>query len=361
MASHTVRGSMESAGEASCLPASGPFTQSSSRPYVGLLAGWTGLRNFSGVRKAPGLHGHRGARGLRPENTLPGFARALEIGVDSLELDVALTADGAVVATHDLVVSAVKCRDTAPETPGDPLFPYTGQPVYRLTLAQLKTLDCGVRRPGDFDSDPFLPTQLPIPGSPMPTLDEVIELVHRYGADTVRLTVELKSDPTRPDLTADPDVFTARVCEVLAEYGMTTRATLQSFDWRIVDAAARYAPQSARAALVENETLGPGSPWLAGLDLAGFGGDVAAAAAEIGATTFSPEHVLVTDELLDRAARHGLPVVVWTVNEEADMRRLIDTGVAGIITDYPDRLRTVMEGHGLPLPAAYPKPGLVNA
>lgn len=305
-------------------------------------------------------HGHRGARGLRPENTLPAFAHALEVGVDALELDVTLSADGVVVATHDPHISPYTCRDTAPHGPDDPHFPYVGRPVSRLTVGRLKTLDCGVARPGG-EPDHFAHTQLPVPGARMPTLAEVAKLLRRYDARSVRLTVELKTDPTGTHETPHPDELTGRVAETLAAHGLTDRVTVQSFDWRVLRRAAIDLPDATRAALVERKSLRSCSPWLAGLDPADFGGDPAAAAAEIGAHRLAPDQAMVDADLVASARSRGMPVIVWTVNTEPDMHRMIEAGVDGIITDYPDRLRTVMAAHGMPLPPAYPDPYLIPA
>lgn len=305
-------------------------------------------------------HGHRGARGLRPENTLPSFAHALEVGVDALELDVTMSADGVVVTTHDPHISPFTCRDTAPYGPDDPHFPYVGRPVAHLSLGMLKTLDCGMALPGG-EPDKFVHTQVPVPGARMPTLAEVAKLLRRYGADTVRLTVELKTDPTGAHETPDPAELTGRVAETLARHDLTDRVTVQSFDWRVLRHAARELPDAIRAALVERLTVRPGTPWLAGLDPAAFGGDIVATAAEVAAHRLAPEQAMVDDGLVAAARARGMPVIVWTVNTEDDMRRMIEAGVDGIITDYPDRLRTVMEAHGMPLPRAYPDPYLVPA
>lgn len=307
------------------------------------------------------LQGHRGARGLRPENTLPAFARALEIGVTTLELDVGVSRDGAVVVSHDPVLSPLKCADTVPAAPGDPTFPYVGKPLAELDLAQVQTIDCGTRRPKDPDHDPFVADQLPVPGTWMPTLAEVFELVDRYATDDVRFNIETKVRPAHPELTTDPETFTARVAEVVEEYRMAGRSTLQSFDWRTLLWAARLAPEMARAALVDRRTLAPGSPWLAGRDLADFGGDVSAAAVAVGATVLSPDYVVLDDDMMAAARRRDLPVVTWTVNEPEEITRLAGVGVDGIITDFPDRARVVLQACGIELPAAYPEPALVIA
>ncbi|MBA9002420.1 glycerophosphodiester phosphodiesterase family protein [Thermomonospora cellulosilytica] len=289
------------------------------------------------------VHGHRGARGLRPENTLPGFAHALRLGVDAVELDVGLTADGVVVVNHDQSLSAVTATDTAPAVPGDPLFPYVGRDIRDLTLAQVKTVDAGMRRlgPGQ-DSDPFVLTQLPMPGTRVPTLAEVCGLLH--GLPAVRPAVELKTDPGWPD--DEIRRFVAAVAEVLDDFALLSRSRLLAFDWRVLVEAHRQAPQATRVALVERKTLVPGTEWLAGLSPE----DPAAAAVAVGAGILSPEHHLVTSQLVHDAHGLGLPVAVWTVNDPADMARFVEYGVDAIVTDYPDRLRRVLTAYGLPLP-----------
>lgn len=290
--------------------------------------------------------------GLRPENTLAAFAHALELGVDALELDVGLSSDGEAVITHDPVISATTSRDTAAAFTGDPQYPYVGRRLAELTLHQLRTLDVGGRRQSG-PADPFLGTQVPVPGSRMPTLAEVTGLLRTYRADRVRLTVELKSVAGESGLTAPPYALTERVVQVLAEQDFLHRVSLQSFDWRVLRHARELVPAVPRNALFEPKTLVPGSPWLDGRDLADFGGDVAAAAAAAGADALAPRHDLVDADLIARAWERGLPVVAWTVNEPGDMGRLIDLGVSGLITDFPNRLRAVMLDHGMRLPRAY--------
>ncbi|MBO3745889.1 glycerophosphodiester phosphodiesterase [Streptosporangiaceae bacterium NEAU-GS5] len=300
------------------------------------------------------LHGHRGARGLRPENTLPGLAYALELGVDALEFDVALTADRQLVLTHDLTVSALTSADTATAGETDDMFPYVGKPILALTLAQLRTLEVGVRRPRGAD-DPFALTQVPVPDTRMPTLGAVLGLVDAFGADRVRLNVELKSDPARPGLTPDPREFTELVVAELDRHDRLDRCSLLSFDWRVLEAARKLVP--SRYALVEADTMAP--EWMNGLVLADFDGDLAAAADAVGATTLSPDRSLVlsadrslvNEVLITSAALRGMQVVVWTVNDPAEASMLIDLGVSGIVTDYPDRMRELWAERGMPLPA----------
>lgn len=288
------------------------------------------------------IHGHRGARGLRPENTLPGFAHAFELGVDAVELDVGLTADGVVVLSHDQTVSPITCTDTGPVTPGDPLYPYVGRPIRSLTLDRFKTLDAGVRQTTDVD--PYLFTQLPMPGTPPPTLAEVCALLRLYDSNRLGLAIELKTDPSWPDEAVQ--AFVAAVAAVVEAHGLVRRSRVLGFDWRVLTAACDLAPGLGRVALVEPKTVVPGSPWLAGLPA----DDYLASAVMAGATVLSPDHEMVTPELVFDAHTLGLPVAPWTVNDEQEMSRLLEYGVDAMVTDYPTRLRTVMTTYGLPLP-----------
>ncbi|MGP4026209.1 glycerophosphodiester phosphodiesterase family protein [Actinomadura sp. 3N407] len=272
------------------------------------------------------VHGHRGARGLRPENTLAGFVHALELGVDAVEFDVGVSADGVVVLNHDQALSPVNLTDTAPVRPGDAAFPYVGKPIRELTLAQLRTVDAGVRRHEAF-------TQTPVPGARIPTLAEACALL--APAD-VKLAVELKTDPTWP--IGDVRRLTAAVAGILTSAGLTRRARLLAFDWRVLAEARRHHPEFTRVALIERKTLVPGTPWLAGLPPE----DPVSAAAAIGAAVLSPEHAVTTPGLVERAHAQGLQVAVWTVNMPEDMTRFIKYGADALVTDYPDRVHTVL-------------------
>ncbi|GAA0358486.1 glycerophosphodiester phosphodiesterase [Actinoallomurus spadix] len=270
------------------------------------------------------IQGHRGARGLWPENTIAGFARTLELGVDVLELDVALTADGVPVLHHDQALNPGTVRDRGPCRPGDPLYPYAGRPIRELTLAQVKTLDAGIL------NTRFEATQTPIPGAEVPTLAELCELVAPHD---VRLSVEIKTDPSWPDI----ETITVAAVKVLESYGLLERVRLLAFDWRVLGVARELLPGGQRVALVEPDTLD--ASWMAGRDPAG---GLIAAAADAGATMLSPKRVMVVPELVAAAHARNLRVVPWTVNDPAEMRRLIAFGVDAIVTDYPDRLRTVL-------------------
>lgn len=260
------------------------------------------------------VHGHRGARGLRPENTLPGFVHALEVGVDVIELDVGLSADGVVVLNHDQALSPKNLTDTAPVRPGDPAFPYVGKLIRDLTLPQLRTVDAG-------------------DGAGIPTLTETCALL--APAD-VRLSVELKTDPSwRP---AEIERLTAAVTDILTSHDLAGRARLLAFDWRVLTTARRDHPEFGRVALLERKTLAADTRWLAGHSP----NDPVSAAQAVGADALSPEHALTTPALVDEAHAADLQLIVWTVNTPEDMTRFIKYGVDAIVTDYPDRLNHVL-------------------
>ncbi|MDO3700326.1 glycerophosphodiester phosphodiesterase family protein [Micromonospora sp. C28SCA-DRY-2] len=319
------------------------------------------------------VQAHRGGLGLRVENTLAAFGKALQLGVSTLELDVQITEDGQAVVTHDRRVSGAKCVDTAPVTPGDPEFPYVGRYVNTLTLAQVRTLDCGSRTLAD------KPGQLAVPGARMPLLREVFALVKRYRADDVTLNVETKVEAGAPTETAPREQFVQVTAAEIRRAGLLRQVTVQSFDWGALMRMRQVEPRLPLVALTNYDFLQTGrpgaSPWLGGLDIDDFDGDPVRAVRSFGADAFSPVHGFpqngkvtdpdyrpyVTREMVARAHRHGLKVVPWTVDDVPTMAKLIDDGVDGIITDYPDRLRGLLAQRGHRPPTAYASPFDVQA
>src|SRR6201991_1741205 len=295
------------------------------------------------------LESHRGGRGLRPENTLASFGNALRLGVSTLELDTGVTKDGVVVVSHERKISSLECSG-----------PHVGKLVKDLTLKQIKQLDCGTRRPDVPSTDPFVGTQEAVPGTKMPTLAEVFELANRYKASGVQFNIETKIDPTLPKETVGPATFARKVTDVIKRYKMTKRSLIQSFDWRTLVQARKLSPSLRRVALAQKTTVFKGTKWTAGLKIGsnpfGDGSLALVVKDDLKAHVLSPLFTDTTDRLIKSAHNRGLTVIPWTVNEKADMRSLIRRNVDGIITDYPDRLREVMEAEGLDLPDAIASP-----
>ncbi len=299
------------------------------------------------------LEAHRGGRALRPENTLPSFANALSMGVDTLELDMGVTKDGVIVVSHERGLNPDLARGP------DGRYIATGIPYVKLTLAEVKKYDVGQIRPGS-DYAARFPEQLAIPGTRIPTLAEVFQLVRRSGDHHVRLNIETKIDPTHPEESLDPQSFVTAVLSLLRREHFADRVMIESFDWRTLLLVQKQAPEIPTVYLTqqqqpeENIYLDKSSPWTAGFDPVKYGGSVPRAVKAAGGRIWSPLYEDVTPASIAEAHRLGLPVIVWTVNDPRDMSRLIDMGVDGIISDRPDLLRTVAASRGITLPRPAP-------
>nr|WP_212761660.1 alpha/beta hydrolase [Nocardia uniformis] len=304
----------------------------------------------------PRITAHRGGRALWAENTLGAFDNAMRLGVDSIELDVGMTRDGVPVIHHDQNIDGGTARDTDPVRPNDREYPYVGKAIGDLDFDQIRTLDTGVTHEG------FADTQDPLRGSRIPSLEEAARLAAGRG---VTLDVEIKVDPSWSDARVRQLVLAT--AEIMNSHGVPYR--MRSFDWRVLAEAAALpdsmTPPLDRVALISPRTATPA--WMNGRDAGvsvrdrlrgmlaqrlgrphAFGGDIPGAARAAGATVVSPDGSMVTPEFMSLAS--DLPVSVWTVNSRADMTRLIDLGVAELITDRPDLLRTVLSDRGMELP-----------
>ncbi len=177
-------------------------------------------RNLSGFD----LQAHRGGRGETTEESLRAFAKALELGVSTLELDIVITKDGQPMVWHDPTIDAEKCADTGPAFAGDPQYPYVGKLVHELTLVQIRTLDCG-KRLAEF------PRAEVVRGNKIATLPEVFALADSYRAG-VRYNIETKVEADNPSRSADPQQFVDVILAAIRSAGKVDRVEIQSFDWR---------------------------------------------------------------------------------------------------------------------------------
>ncbi|MDE1883513.1 MAG: glycerophosphodiester phosphodiesterase [Rhodospirillales bacterium] len=280
------------------------------------------------------VFGHRGARGLLPENTLAGFTHAEHLRLTGVELDIAVTADGIPVAHHDLRLHPDIARDKSGVYVGG------AAPLIRtLTFQQLNTYDVGRLRKGSDYAAKF-PEQVPVEGARVPALGDIFS-----ACPVLDFLVEIKSDPQRPDETPPPGQLVQVVVRVLRRANRS--AMLCAFDWRVLQDAAIQAPSLRRCCLTAPETVGNAGLWFGGTRLEAFGGSVPRAVASTGAMAWAPFH-----ETLDAPQRHeaqhlGLAVLAWTVNEPADIHRMIDLAVDGIISDRPDRVQAILAARGV--------------
>jgi glycerophosphoryl diester phosphodiesterase len=253
------------------------------------------------------VQGHRGARGHLPENTLPGFQRALELGATTLELDVGVTRDGVVVVHHDRALNPDVARGPGGEWIGAP-----GPLIKDLTFEELQRYDVGRLRPGSQYARRF-PHQQPLDGVRIPRLAEVLALRAHFN-------IETKVSPEAPHETLAPEPFALALIAEVRKAGATTRTTIQSFDWRTLKVVEREAPEIATVYLTGSRNADP-------LAVHAAGGRI-----------WSPEHATLTPHKAARARQLGLKLVPWTVNEPADIARMLELKVDGIISDYPDRV-----------------------
>jgi glycerophosphoryl diester phosphodiesterase len=290
------------------------------------------------------LQAHAGGRGEATGESLRAFAKSIEIGVSTLELDINITKDRQPLVWHDPIIEPQQCADTGPASAGDPSYPYVGKLVHDLTLAQLRTLDCG--KPNS-----QFPHAEVVRGNRIATLPEVFALAESSRAG-VRYNIETKVAADRPAVSAEPQEFVDVVLAAVRAAGKADRVEIQSFDWRTLPLVQQAEPSIPLVALWNEQTWVPDSPWLAGVNPTVVG-DPVIGAKLVGATILSPDYSLVDKHLVDRTHSLGLSIISWTVDDANDMRAQIAAGVDGIITNYPAVLRTVMAELGLPLPPAY--------
>jgi len=305
-----------------------------------LLVALIGLAMVSPAH-ALDLQGHRGARGLLPENTLAAFERALEIGVTTLELDCGVTKDGVVVIAHDRTLNPDFTRDAT-----GAWLEGAGPAISQLTYAELRRYDVGRIRPSTSYARRF-PRQRPVDGARIPRLDDLFELVRARGNATVRFNIETKISPLAPGETVSADAFTQALLAAIDRANLRTRVTIQSFDWRTLQMMQKAAPAiptaylTAESSAPHNVSIQSATPWTAGFDARDYGGSVPGTIKAAGGAVWSPDYRDLTRERVREAQSMGLKVIPWTVNDEAEMRRLIAWGVDGIISDYPDVLAAV--------------------
>lgn len=312
-----------------------------------LAAAWNpGVLPTAAAAQLPAfdLQAHRGGRGETTEESLRAFAKSVELGVSTVELDIVLTKDGQPMVWHDPKIQSDKCNDTGPASPGDPQYPYVGKLVHDLTLAQIRTLDCG-KRLSDF------PRAEVVQSNKIATLPDVFAVTDSYRAD-IRYDVETKVEADEPADSASPQQSVDVILAAIRAAGKINNVEIESFDWRTLPMVHQAEPSIPLVALWDETKWTPGSPWLAGINPAVVG-DPLVGARMVGASIASPDYKQADAAFIDRAHAMGLKVIPWTVDDADTMRAEIAGGVDGMITDFPTLLRSVMAQLGMPLPPAF--------
>lgn len=268
--------------------------------------------------------GHRGARGLMPENTVQAFIEALKYPVTTLELDVAISKDSQVVVSHEPWMSHHICAhpDASPVTENqeDSLL------IFQMTYDQIQQYDCGTRGNERF------PEQEPVPAV-KPTLWAVVEAVRRYCEENdrslPRYNIEIKSRPEWDGVrTPAPATFARLVLAEVKALGIGARSCIQSFDERSLRAVHEQQPGMTLALLIDNP-----NGVVQNIEALGFTPEI-----------YSPYYRMVAANVVDTVHDQGMLIIPWTVNEVEEMKTLIEMGVDGIITDYPNKIAEASAG-----------------
>lgn len=271
----------------------------------------------------PEVYGHRGCRGLLPENTIPGFIKATELGVDWLELDVVISGDGQVVVSHEPWMSHRICLRPGGDSIGTD--EERSLNIFRMSLSEIQGYDCGSLAHPDF------PEQAP-QAARKPALREVVEAVDDHAMTNSLAApgfmIEIKSDPALYGAYQPiPAEFARIVVETLDSLGIADRCVVQSFDPAVLEVMHAERPDITVAFLVENE-----AGWKENLKRLSFEPDI-----------YSPHFSLIDAEDVEKLHKRNVEVVVWTVNEREDINAVLGLGVDGIISDYPDRVIELLE------------------
>ena len=274
-------------------------------------------------RDPPEVHGHRGCRGLLPENTVPAFLKAAELGCDWIEMDVVASGDGQLVVSHEPWMSHRICLDAN----GDSIAAEHERllNIHAMAAADLVQFDCGSRPHPDFPQQERVAVSKPLLSEAVRTIEEH---VISEGLRTMSYNIEVKSDPDwYGRFQPHPEAYATLVVNTIDSLGINDRCLLQSFDPAMLEALHALDPDLDLALLVENND------------------DVATNLGRLSFTpaAYSPWFGVVDDALVRHLRERDIQLVVWTVNQENDMQRMIDLGVDGIITDHPDRLLRLLE------------------
>lgn len=269
------------------------------------------------------LQGHRGARGLMPENTWFAFKKALDLGVKTLEMDVVITKDNKVLVSHEPWFSHEICLTPQGETISS--LDEKSHRIYEMTFEETKSYDCGSKDHSRFPEQKKMAVSKPLLSS---VIDSAEAYAKRIGRPLPQYNIETKTNPSGDGVYhPDPEEFVSLLMDVVEEKGISDRVIIQSFDFRTLRVVKREYPEVETAALIEK----PGSAKNYLQEL-GFTPDI-----------YSPDYHLVDEELISFAEEKGMKVIPWTVNDKSDMKELIEMGVDGIITDYPDRFNSLEE------------------
>jgi glycerophosphoryl diester phosphodiesterase len=274
------------------------------------------------LNKKLDVQGHRGARGLMPENTIPAFIKALDLGVTTLELDLAVTKDNQLLVSHEPYMNPEMCLDSL----GNEILDSEkyAHNIYQMSYTQIKAFDCGVK------SHPRFPNQTKLKIS-KPLLSDVIDSVNNYlslhNREAVFYNIEIKTQPEGDKkFHPTPEVFSDLVYTFIQKNMNPAYVNIQSFDFRVLKYFRKTYPEIKLALLIEEE-----ADIDINLNSLGFVPEI-----------YSCDFKLLSKENIAYLQSKDILVIPWTVNTIKDMNQLISWNVDGIITDYPDSLQSIL-------------------
>jgi len=264
------------------------------------------------------IQGHRGCRGLMPENTLPAFKKAIELGVDTLELDVAVSKDNKIIVSHEPFMNNVICLDiNGNDIPEEDAEKYN---LYQMTYNEIKTFDCGSKFHKRFPDQEKIKTY-------KPSLAKVFQTCDALNPN-IKYNIEIKASPEYDTIfTPKPEEFVSILLDTIKEYQTFDRCNLQAFDLRILEEIKNQAPTMEIAILIdEDESISEKLKRLS------FTPEI-----------ISPYYKLLDKEIVTTYQKKGFKIIPWTVNTVPEMEDMIAYQVNGIITDFPDRLMLILQ------------------
>jgi len=305
----------------------------------------------------PQIYAHRAGRGLLPEQTMPAYVGALRIGADYVDMDIGLTKDGILVITHDLTLNPDLTRDSSGKWVTDRI------PIKNLALAELQKYDVGRLKPGTKYAS-YFPHQKPVDNTAIATLKDVVRFVKKIAGNEVGFQIEIKNDPTLPELTASPKEFAKALYKLMKEEKIINRTEVQAFDWGCLIELNKIDPSVKTAYLTDHTTQvlddTEKGTWTAGILPKDHGYSFPKMVKHLGGYCWEPFEMDLTGQDVEEAHKLGLKVVAWGWPEQEGaefnykrVNELIDWGVDGIITDRPDILRGILAARGYNLPQGY--------
>lgn len=302
------------------------------------------------------VYSHRAARGLMPEQTMPAYVETLRLGADYVDMDIGITKDGVIVITHDLGLNPNLTRDENGKWVTEAI------PIHSMNLSEVQKYNVGMLKPGSKYGS-YFPHQRSV-DTCIPTLKEVVDYVKKVAGDKVGFQIEIKNDPTKPQLTATPKEFAETLYKLMKEEDIINRTEVQAFDWQCLVELNKLDPKIKTAYLSDHTTEvmddTEKGTWIAGLKPKDYDYSLPKMVKHLGGYCWEPFEADLTKKDLDEAHKLGLKVVVWGWPEEEGsefdynkVQQMIDWKVDGIITDRPDILKGLLAAHGYNLPQGY--------